>query len=209
MKRIFATAGLLAVTASMALVTATHADAKKLSAETFTFDPDHTHTVVAKWVTNLGLPDAKGNRDKGLLLSKQIPQGQTSSNTNSAAGVTIKGVKGMHLTEVGFDLRNGSHCGAGAPRFNVLTTDNVFHFVGGCANAGSKLADTPQQGWTRVRIDPSVNNVQAFPAVTPTEIVKSIELIVDEGTDTGPDNSGMYVLDNIDINGVLISRGHN
>jgi hypothetical protein len=108
----------------------------------------------------------------------------------------------MHLTEIGFDIRNSGHCGAGAPRFNVVTTDNVFHFLGGCSNATSSPA-TPEQGWSRVRIDPT-NASQAFPPVTASEIVKSIDLIFDEGTDTGTDFSGMAVLDNLDVNGFLI-----
>jgi hypothetical protein len=34
--------------------------------------------------------------------------------------------------------------------------------------------------------------------------VDSISIDFDEGTDIGPDFSGMVVLDNIDVNGVLI-----
>jgi len=37
--------------------------------------------------------------------------------------------------------------------------------------------------------------------------VKSIEIIFDEGQDTGPDNFGAAILDNIDVNGVLVGRG--
>jgi hypothetical protein len=37
--------------------------------------------------------------------------------------------------------------------------------------------------------------------------VKSIEIVFDEGQDTGPDNFGIAVLDNIDVNGVLVGRG--
>jgi hypothetical protein len=37
--------------------------------------------------------------------------------------------------------------------------------------------------------------------------VKSIEIIFDEGYDTGPDNFGAAILDNIDVNGVLVGRG--
>ena len=37
--------------------------------------------------------------------------------------------------------------------------------------------------------------------------VKSIEIIFDEGDDTGPDNFGAAILDNIDVNGVLVGRG--
>jgi len=39
--------------------------------------------------------------------------------------------------------------------------------------------------------------------------VKSISIIFDEGQDAGPDNFGLAVLDNIDINGTLVGRGQN
>ena len=37
--------------------------------------------------------------------------------------------------------------------------------------------------------------------------LKSLEIVFDEGYDTGPDNFGMAILDNIDVNGVLVGRG--
>ena len=40
-----------------------------------------------------------------------------------------------------------------------------------------------------------------------TGTVKSITIVFDEGTDTGPDNFGLAVIDNVDVNGVLIGRG--
>ncbi|HWE24016.1 MAG TPA: hypothetical protein VG496_08760, partial [Myxococcales bacterium] len=37
--------------------------------------------------------------------------------------------------------------------------------------------------------------------------IRSLTILFDEGYDTGPDNFGMAVLDNIDVNGVLVGRG--
>ena len=37
--------------------------------------------------------------------------------------------------------------------------------------------------------------------------VKSISIVFDEGQDTGPDNFGLAVLDNIDVNGRLLGNG--
>jgi hypothetical protein len=37
--------------------------------------------------------------------------------------------------------------------------------------------------------------------------VESITILFDEGQDAGPDNFGMAVLDNIDVNGQLAGRG--
>jgi hypothetical protein len=154
--------------------------------------------VGAAWVKDMGLPDTHGNDSEALLLSKN---GATADC--SAAGASLKGVKGITLTEIGFDIRNGGHCGAGAPRFNVQATDG-FHFLGGCANA-TQTPNTPQAGWTRVRIDPT-NPAQAFPPIAPGAKIISIDIVFDEGVDTGPDFSGIAVLDNIDVNGVLVGR---
>ena len=160
--------------------------------------------VAADWEKGYGLPDKPekgrhhGEDNQALLLSKD---GLTTDC--SSAGAEIKGVKGITLTELGFDIRNGGHCGAGAPRFNVNATDG-FHFLGGCAN-GTKTLNTPAPGWMRVRIDPT-NAGQAFPPITPGATIKSIEIVFDEGVDTGPDFSGFAILDNIDINGTLVGR---
>jgi hypothetical protein len=157
------------------------------------------HKIVgAAWVKDMGLPDTKGNDSEGLFLSKNGPTADCS-----AAGASLKGVKGITLTEIGFDIRNGGHCGAGAPRFNVVATDG-FHFVGGCAN-GTQTPNTPQAGWTRVRINPQ-NPAQAFPPIAPGAKIVSIDIVFDEGVDTGPDFSGFAELDNIDVNGVLVGR---
>ena len=157
-----------------------------------TFDPDKTGIVTAAWINKLGLPDSGGS-SFGLLLAKDGP-----STTNAAAGAAITGVAGITLTELGFDYKNGGHCGAGSPRFNVVATDG-FHFVGGCSNGTPSAAAA---GWTRVRFDPN-NPGQAFPVITPGATVLSITLLADEGTDVGPGNT---IVDNIDVNGTLIEK---
>lgn len=166
--------------------------------------------VGAGWVKGFGLPDENGKDDddddgkrqhnQALQLSKNGPTADCSS-----AGAEIKGVKGMTLTELGFDIRSSLHCGAGAPRFNVVATDSPTpHFLGGCAN-GTKTADTPLPGWTRVRIDPA-NPAQAFPPIAPGATIVSIDILFDEGTDAAADFSGLAIVDNIDVNGTLIGR---
>ena len=184
---------LLAI-ASLAITASASADSG-FQAKPFTYDPDKTGEITAAWIAGIGLPDA-GNSNHGLLLQKN---GLTADN--AAGGASITGVKGIVLTELGFDYKNGGHCGAGAPRFNVQATDG-FHFMGGCSNA------TPgpvAPGWTRVRIDPN-NPAQAFPVMTPGATIISIALIFDEGTDTGPDFTGSVITDNIDVNGTLIGK---
>jgi len=146
-------------------------------------------TVTGAWVTHEGLPDA-GKSDHGLLLEKLGPTANCAS-----AGAVIDGVSGISLTEIGYDIRNDSHCGAGAPRFNVSATDG-FHFLGGCSN-GTQTPNTPVAGWTRVRIDPT-NPAQAFPPIAAGATIISIAILFDEGEDTPP-NAGTAVIDNIQI----------
>jgi hypothetical protein len=136
----------------------------------------------------------------GLLLSKN---GLTSDC--SAAQANITNVKGKTLTELGFDVRNGSHCGAGAPRFDVQASDG-FHFLGGCSNGTATPAPQDPTAWTRVRIDPT-NPAQAFPPIASGATIVNISIIFDEGTDTSGGMPGLAVIDNIDINGTLVAAG--
>jgi hypothetical protein len=169
------------------------------------FDPGHTGTAATQWVKFLGLADP-GEIDTenwGLVLSKN-----TATATNSAAFAQVQltccagNINLTGLTELGFDIRNGGHCGAGSPRFNVVTSDGVTHFLG--CSAGTATG-TPAPGWTRLRFDP--NSSQAFPSpVSPTALVRNIYIVADEGTDTGPDFSGVSIIDNIDLNGDLMGE---
>ena len=172
--------------------------------------------VSSQWVDGLGLPDnlainnddtstaAKRDMRRGLLLSKN-----GLSSDCSAPGARITGVFNQTFSELGFDYRNGTHCGAGAPRFNVVTDDGVFHFVGGCANGVKTPAPQDPAEWTRVRFDGGASN--GFPPIAPGTGITSIEIVYDEGTDTAsvpddPAGVGLSIIDNIDINGTLISK---
>jgi hypothetical protein len=174
-----------------------------LSQKTFVFDPGKTNIASAKWVDKEGLADsdadlAAGKPGKALVLKKL---GATSAN--AASGASIYGVAWITIKELGFDIRGDGHCGAGAPRFNVVTADGVFHFCG-CSGAATHTAFVDPQGrnWTRVRF----SGADCFPPINPTDIVQSIDLVMDEGTDTGPDFTGTATLDNICVNGTLVQR---
>jgi hypothetical protein len=96
----------------------------------------------------------------------------------------------------------GSHCGAGAPRFNVVTQDGVTHFVG--CNSPLATVTAASTGWLRLRW----TSAQLLAAGIATNAqVKTITIVFDEGQDTGPDNFGLAVLDNIDVNGALAGTG--
>jgi hypothetical protein len=179
--------------------------------------------VTAGWLGGMGLPDNGGpnvgtvpsdNPNKndphlGLLLSKNGPTPDCSSS-----GAQIKGVRGMQVDAtfmLGFDYRNGGHCGAGAPRFNVVarnpaTKMETSHFVGGCANAASTPAGQDPQ-WSQVRFAAA----QQFPPIPPGSRIESISILYDEGTDTptaqDPNGVGLAVIDNIFINGRTIRSG--
>jgi hypothetical protein len=112
------------------------------------FDPKDTDLVAARWIDGIGCPtdqkvtfdgkktvaftdaacptgDSGDRENAGLLLVKTGPTANFA-----AAGADLRSVRGITLTELGYDIRTGSHCGGGAPRFNVVTDDGVTHFVG-------------------------------------------------------------------------------
>jgi len=188
------------------------------------FDPADTRLVQATWLSGTGCPtqapvatfpassptdtftdpacamgDAKDQHNQGLLLVKTGP-----TTNNAAALAELKKVRGMTVTELGYDIRKagansasplGSHCGAGAPRFNVQMADGNVAFVG--CNSPPADVQVPGTGWIRLRW-----NV-AFPNV------RRILIVFDEGQDPsgGPDQFGAAFLDNVDVNGKLVGQG--
>jgi hypothetical protein len=170
-----------------------------------------SNIVTSAWLTGMGLPDDGStlNPDTkdphlGLLLSKNGPTANCSS-----AGATITGADGLTVTELGFDYRFGSHCGAGSPRFNLTTTDNVLH-VAGCANGTKTLAPQDPSEWARIRFTQAA---QFNPPLATGAKIKSLSILVDEGTDSTTVEDvfgvGLSVVDNIDVNSTLITRGSN
>jgi hypothetical protein len=190
------------------------------------FDPGRTHLVQGTWLKGIGCPtdatvrpfdpstggpgeaqeytdpacetgDRRDNRNEGLLLVKTGP----TENFASATAV-LRGVKGKVVTEVGYDIRKpvapldprGSHCGAGAPRFNIIPESGPTMFIG-CVSPPPTV-EAVGNGWLRLRW-----------TIPPTE-VRRIVIVFDEGQDTGPDNFGLAVLDNITVNNAMVGRGN-
>lgn len=173
--------------------------------------------VTAGWIAGMGLPDdgvtlsasplAARDPHAGLLLNKN---GLTSNC--SAAGATIKNVKGLIVTarfSVGYDYRNGGHCGAGAPRFNI-DTDQGYFFVG-CTNAPQVGAPQDSLEWSRTNSDVTACGSECHPSSIPVgAVINGIYIVFDEGTDTASNDTqgvGLAVIDNININGRKISFG--
>jgi hypothetical protein len=153
---------------------------------TFEFDPDKTGCPEAKWVNGAGRADSTGKSNFGLVLEKNC-----ALEVVASAGAVANGVRGTSPTVLGFDLRNDSPCGGGAPRFNLLTEQGTFHFVGGCAN-GLEDATALGDGWTRYRFQLS-DPTDAFPVVPPGSTIEQLVIIVDE--------PGEYHIDNIRVDG--------
>ena len=191
------------------------------------FDPGDMHLVQGTWLEGIGCPtdafitpfdedapggvgepepyedpacatgDPRDRRIEGLLLVKTGPTENFASAT-----AELRGVKGMVVTEVGYDIRKpiapfdlrGSHCGGGAPRFNLFTETGVV-FVG-CNSVPPPSEIVVGNGWTRLRWE-----------VPPTP-VERIQIVFDEGQDTGPDNFGLAVLDNITVNEEMVGQGN-
>ena len=187
---------LLAVVA-LAISGIVFADAGHFNASrTFEFDPEHTGCPSAQWSNGIGEPDSNCRTSFGLLLVKDCPL-----ETVASAGAVLNNINGLTAecgTTLGFDIKDDSPCGAGAPRFNIHWTDpggnTGFSFAGGCAN-GTK--SPLGNGWTRVTIDPC-NAGQTFPAIPEGSTYNSIVLIVDE--------PGTYTVDNIQVNGAYADK---
>jgi hypothetical protein len=158
--------------------------------------------------------DPSDHSNQGLLMAKTGP-----TPNDASATAELVGVKGTVLTELGYDLRKpggtasdprGSHCGAGAPRFNITLQDGEFFFL--ACNSPAAVVTSAGVGFMRLRWGGATGPLQAYrDGVTlqtiPAIAVKSISIVFDEGQDTGPDNFGLAVLDNIDVNGTLVGRG--
>ena len=217
--------------AAIALADAVFKDAKPK-----TFDPAKTNLVSTGWSDGLGCPtgesvatypatkptgtytdpacptgDSKDKQNMGLVMSKVGPTGN-----NAASQVELKDLKNQSLTELGYDIRKnttpneGSHCGAGAPRFDIVTTDG-HEWVVGCSSP-PPTSTTQGDGWQRLRWGGSSTPLPAFDAANGFAFnpdirgasIKQATLLFDEGTDQG---IGFAILDNVDVNGSLVGRG--
>ena len=171
------------------------------ASRTFEFDPDKTGGAVANWKNGIGETDSNCKTNFGLQLEKNV-----ATSENVAAGAVLNSLKGVVVLAgdtMGYDIKNGSPCGGGSPRFNVSYTlpdgSSGFSFVGGCAN-GTKVTSPQNPNWTRVTFDLQ-NPAQAFPVVPAGSTLQSVVLIVDE--------QGKYTLDNIQFRGQYADKPGN
>jgi len=170
MKRFALVAALLGV---CVLALAGVATAGKVGlAKTWVHDNDNTpaNTASATWTKD------------GLSLQKNAP-----TTAELAAGVQFKGLEGQTLTKLSFDVKNGTYCGAGAPRFNVDTDQGLLYF--GCTyGVHTNLGN----GWTRVVFDGTEPGGGAF------GVIKGVDVVQDE--------QGQTLLRNITVNNIAVDK---
>jgi hypothetical protein len=231
MKKLITAFGVVALFSAGVL--AVYAGGSFNQAKPFIFDPAKTHLVQGTWLEGIGCPTEANvaiypaTRPTGTFTAGGCPSGDRSDKTNqglllvktgplennASAGAVLKNVKGITLTEIGYDLRKpgadqndvrGSHCGAGAARFNVTTSDG-FWFVG--CNSPAPEVTFSGDGWMRLRWTGPMGYKDGVTLSAITGTVQSISIVFDEGETVGPDNFGVAILDNIDVNGVLVGQG--
>ena len=212
------------------------ADNKFHDAHPGTYDPAKTFLVAATWDNGIGCPtdanvatypatkptgtytdpacttgDSKDKKNEGLILAKTGP---TSNNAESY--VELKDLNGVTPTELGYDLRKstsigdprGSHCGADAPMFQLEMRNGDVYDVG--CDSPPPDQTTVGNGWLRLRWGGTVPLMGYLNGATLQPITGTIKdafIVFQDGTDTGPDNFGLAVLDNIDVNGQLVGQG--
>lgn len=177
------------------------------------FLPPNFNTTGTVTYMDTGCPtgDSRDRTNEGLLLAKTGP-----TNNNAAATARLKDVPST-VTELGYDIRKagapaspiGSHCGAGAPRFDIVTRSGAIFFIGCNSPPGTPTAVST--GWTRLRWGASTLafGQDGSTVALSTLKVKEIDIVFDEGTDASgaPDFFGLAVLDNVDVNGTLVGQG--
>jgi hypothetical protein len=170
MKRIALVVALLGASLLVLAGVAT-AGKSSLLAKTWVYDPGKTGLASATWT-----PD-------GLSLQKNAPTSEWLS-----AGATFKGLPSKSLTQLSFEVKDGTYCGAGAPRINVYTNAGTQFF--GCIY-GTHTPTT--DGWTRVEFSGSEPGAGAFGATI-------------SGVDVVQDEEGQTLLRNISVNNIAVDK---
>ena len=131
------------------------------------FDPGNTGCPVATYSNGV------------LHLEKNCP-----TPTNAAAGADITGLEGQTFTSASFTLASASQCQGGSPRFDVVTTDNLFFL--GCNNVTPTINGDGTATYSFTAAD-------AFPSPI-TGTIQAVDVLIDvEGTAD---------IKNITVNGV-------
>jgi hypothetical protein len=137
------------------------------------FDPGSTGCVSSSFTNGV------------LHLEKNCP-----TATNAAAGADITGLEGQTFTSASFTLASASQCQGGSPRFDVVTTTDLFFL--GCNNVTPTINGngTATYTFTAATLAAAGNQVPF-----PTGTITAVDILIDvEGTADVSD---------ITVNGVL------
>ena len=186
MKHSFRTVMVVAVFALCLTAVPSHAQ-NAFSVIPFTYNPDGACDVQSSW------------QNGTLVLAKNC----TTATLASAGADIVTPLEGQDvsmLTELNFDYQNGGHCGAGAPRFNVVVAGQTY-FLGCSGGVSTDLGN----GWTHVVFGAAEFAAAGIPT---TGTIDDIYLIFDEGTDTATTPTigtpGTVTLDNFSVNGDVV-----
>lgn len=176
------------------------------------FGPDS----YASWKAKEGIPDdpdEEGQADMALYFQKQV-----TTATNAAGIAVITGflraqppIPVAALTGLSWEHRDDGHCGAGAPRWNILVTGfsgTRYTLFLGCAAAAHTPGSAPN--WIRdsypttaivndiVTLGAANAGLTASLADIQTGTLRGLQIVFDEGTDSTPP-AGFVFLDDITV----------
>ena len=121
----------------------------------------------------------------------------------------ISGYPGEAFNSADYSTVAGSthgYCGAGAPRFNVVSSGAGLCYLG--CQAGDKTQD-PNTGWWTVQFVPPYTQYAGCSGIVGT--ISDVEIVFDEGTNLGVGGTvgsspGDVVIDNVRINKTFIGK---
>lgn len=160
----------------------------------------------ASWQAGEGRADSKGNARHALFLRKL-----TATATFAAGVAVVNNAEGLDVAglTLAWDRRADGHCGAGAPRWNVIVQGQSgasYTVFLGCAGATHTPDGVPPVWFRDTFVFGSPDTVSYMTTAlgfTPGQVadieggtVQSLAIVFDEGTDVGP---GFVYLDNIQV----------
>jgi hypothetical protein len=180
--------------------------------------------ALSGWIVGAGEPGNWFDRGQwGFYLQKHTPD---SATYYAAAGATItggpkpasllkvlsfdiSGVAGETFDSASYGTIAGSthgYCGAGAPRFNVVSTVAGLCYLG--CTYGDRTQD-PITGWWTIQFVPPFTQYPGCGGVTGN--ITDLEIVFDEGTNLGVgatvgSSPGDVVIDNVRINKTYIGK---
>jgi len=123
------------------------------------FDPGNTGCVEATFI----------KKTKTLHLEKNC-----ATATNAAAGADITGVSGQTFQSASFTLANATQCQGGSPRFNVVTTTDLFFL--GCNNV---TPTTNANGTVTYTFTAATLAAAGQQVPTPTGTIEFVSVLID------------------------------